>query len=163
MAFSVPDTAVQLDPTWHPRDFEAQMLVDLFRLSRLTLLYGAQGAGKTTLLKTGVLPLLRRRAEDRNVTQGEKSRVVVPFPDRRAKDAAKGRSAEIAVVFDRWNDVPLAALHASILHMLPARSGRAASFQALTESLSTWNEEDRKSVVEGKRVNVGVRRRARDK
>src|SRR5262245_57390076 len=141
MAFSVPDTAVQLDPTWHPRDFEAQMLIDLFRLSRLTLLYGAQGAGKTTLLKAGVLPLLRRRAEDRNITQGEKPRVVVPFPDRRAKDAARGRSAEIAVIFDGWSDIPLAALHTGILDMLPGKSARTAGSQNLTENLARWNEE----------------------
>jgi Novel STAND NTPase 1 len=137
----VPDTAVQLDRIWQPRDFEAQMLVDLLRLSRSTLLYGAQGAGKTTLLKTGVLPLLRRRAEDRNVTQSEKARVVVPFPDRRAKDAARGRSAEIAVIFDAWDDIPLAALHASIVDMLPVKSACTAGSQNLSENLATWNEE----------------------
>jgi hypothetical protein len=61
-------------------DFEAQVLVDLLRLSRVTLLYGAQGVGKTTLLRMGVLPLLRRRSEDRNIAQPEKPQVVCPFP-----------------------------------------------------------------------------------
>jgi hypothetical protein len=126
---------------WRPRDFEAQVLAELLRLSRLTLLYGAQGVGKTTLLKTGVLPLLRRSAEARNIAQDEKPRVLAPFPERRLKDAATGRSAEITVVFDRWADIPLTALHASIVDMLPVKGAGAAEPENLGGNLAAWNKE----------------------
>lgn len=137
----MPDPAAHLDSAWRSRDFEAQVLVDLLRLSRLTLLYGAEGAGKTTLLNTGVLPLLRRRADDRNAARSEKPRVVIPFPDRRARHEAIAHGAEIAIVFDRWSDTPLATLQASLVDVLPIKSARSATSQSLACSLARWNEE----------------------
>lgn len=136
------DSAANRDSTWHPRDYEAQVLVELLRLSRVTVLYGAEGVGKTTLLKTGVLPLLRPRADDRNFAQDEKPRVVVPFPDRHAGDGTVDRGAEIAIVFDQWSNTPLTALQAQILDTLPIESTRmAAPLPSLADSLAAWNEE----------------------
>ena len=115
-ARAVLDSAGTRVSTWRSREFEAQALVELLRLSRLTVLYGAEGAGKTTLLKTNVLPLLRARAPDNRSPQDEKPRVVVPFPDRRVGERSSG--VEVAVIFDRWDSEPLPALMARILHTL---------------------------------------------
>ena len=133
------DSAGTRVSTWRSRDFEAQTLVELLRLSRLTVLYGAEGAGKTTLLKTNVLPLLRARAPDNRPPQDEKPRVVVPFPDRRVGERTAG--VEVAVIFDRWDSEPLPALMARILHTLRSKSMRtAAPLPFLTDGLTAWNE-----------------------
>src|SRR5215831_13434639 len=113
---TVPDSVSTDVITWRSRDFEAQMLVELLRLSRLTVLYGAEGAGKTTLLKTKVLPLFPSLAPDDRRRQGEKPRVVVPFPDRRVGDRTATRGIDVPVIFDRWDSEPLPALLARILH-----------------------------------------------
>ena len=125
--------------TWRSRDFEAQTLVELLRLSRLTVLYGAEGARKTTLLKTNVLPLLRGRAPDNRPPQDGKPRVVVPFPDRRVGERTAG--VEVAVIFDRWDSEPLPALMARIVHTLRSKSMRtAAPLPFLTDGLTAWDE-----------------------
>jgi hypothetical protein len=134
------DSAANRDPTWHPRDFEAQMLVELLRLSRVTLLYGAQGAGKTTLLKRGVLPLLRSSFEVRNLAQGDKPRIVMPFRGRHGGTVERG--GEITIVFDRWSNTPLTDLQEQILDMLPIGSPPMATVMpTLTDILAAWNEE----------------------
>ena len=95
---AVLDSAGTRVSTWRSRDFEAQMLVELLRLSRLTVLYGAEGAGKTTLLKTNVLPLLRGRAPDNRPPQDGKPRVVVPFPDRRVGERTAGSRSPLSSI-----------------------------------------------------------------
>ncbi len=111
------------------------MLEELLRLSRVTVLYGAQGVGKTMLLKTGVLPLLRSRAEER-----DKPRIVVPFPARHGGKVERG--GEIAIVFDRWSNTPLTDLQEQILDMLPIGSPPMATVMpTLTDILAAWNEE----------------------
>jgi len=134
------DSAANRDPTWHPRDFEAQMLVELLRLSRVTVLYGAQGAGKTTLLKRRVLPLLRSSLEVRNLAQGDKPRMVVPFRGRHGGTVERG--GEITIVFDRWSNTPLTDLQEQILDMLPIGSPPMATVMpTLTDILAAWNDE----------------------
>lgn len=141
-AHGLTDSAANRDSTWRPRDYEAQVLVALLRLSRLTVLYGAEGVGKTTLLKTGVLPLLRPRADDRNLAQDENPRVVVPFPDRHTGDGTVDRGAQVTIVFDRWGNAPLTALQAQILDALPIENTRmAAPLPSLADNFAAWNED----------------------
>src|SRR3954462_5026526 len=63
---------------------EVRLVVDLVRLSRVTLLYADAGIDKSAVLRSAVLPL---------------------FQD----DAGDARN-EIAVLFDNWDNEPLAAL-----------------------------------------------------
>lgn len=117
------------------RQREALLVADLLRLSKLTLLHGAD-AERSALLKNGVLPLLGRRAADRYAGRCFEPSVV-PFPDRRNY---RDRPIEIAIYVDRWCDAPLTALHtriasALILHRLQV----APPFPALPECLAEWS------------------------
>ena len=90
-------------------------MAGLFRSSRLTLLLGGEGAGKTALVKSGVLPLMDRRARNLASAMMANQRVEAsgagPSSDRR-KTPANERYA--TVFFDRWDEAPLAGLRAAI-------------------------------------------------
>ena len=133
------DSDVKRDSAWHSRDFEAQMLVEVLRLSRLTVLYGAEGAGKTTLLKTGVLPLLRLRADDRRVQ--DDTGAIAPSPDRQSENRAMDRGPDVAIVFDRWENAPLAALRSQIRDALRSNVPQLAEpHPELADSLAAWTK-----------------------
>ena len=128
--------------SWYPRETEASILAQLLRLSRLTVLHGEAGAGKTALLKNGVLPRLRRRASDRDLTVAPESPKELPFPDRRQIHAAAERAPEVAIFFDEWNEAPLAALEARMRGALRACRPRTAEPAAsMAKSLEAWNNE----------------------
>src|SRR5262245_20849128 len=117
------------------------MLVDLLRLSRVTVLYGGEGVGKTTLLTTGVLPLLRASAQDRKLARNVKLPPSPAVPGQHAGDGAN-YGAEIAIVFDRWTSPPLEALHSRILdafrrERIPIVWPRSS----LAANLAAWNQE----------------------
>jgi hypothetical protein len=76
---------------------EVELVVDLVRLSRLTLLYADASLDKSAVLKSAVLPL---------------------FED----DASRARK-EIAVLFDTWENDPLAALIAQLTDVAAASIG----------------------------------------
>jgi hypothetical protein len=76
-----------------PRDQEVRLLVDLVRLSRLTLLYAEAGADKSSVLRSMVLPLLQD---------------------------AVGAQTEVAVLFGSWREPPLAALLGQMEHVVGA-------------------------------------------
>lgn len=90
-------------------------MAGLFRSSRVTLLLGEEGAGKSTLLRSGVLPIMDRRARNLASATIVARRVdasgAAPSPDRR-KVPANGRYA--TVFFDRWDEAPLLGLRAAI-------------------------------------------------
>jgi hypothetical protein len=69
-------------------DPELKLLVDLVRLSRLTLLYAPARSAKSAFLKSAVLPLLQR--------------------------ASGGNAREVAVLFDAWDSAPVESLIGSI-------------------------------------------------
>src|SRR3954462_13667604 len=79
---------------------EVKLVVDLVRLSRLTLLYADASLDKSAVLKSAVLPL---------------------FED----DASRARK-EIAVLFDTWENDPLAALIAQLAAVAAASTGHHA-------------------------------------
>ena len=136
---AVLDSNVKHDSAWRSREFEAQMLVEVLRLSRLTVLYGAEGAGKTTLLKTGVLPLLRGRADDRLAQ--DQTGAIAPSPDRQSEDRAMDRGPDVAIVFDRWETAPLAALRSQICDALRSNAPHLAEpHPELADSLAAWNK-----------------------
>lgn len=141
MVLGMNGPAPKLALNWHPREREAQLLAELLRGSRLTILFGAAGSGKSALLRSGVLPLLHRRASDRNVVRGEPSQVI-PFPDRRQQDSWE-RRAEVAVLFDAWGEAaPLASLHAKLVAALPVVGlAMAPPFDSLRENLRAWSDE----------------------
>jgi TRAP-type uncharacterized transport system substrate-binding protein len=115
---------------------EAELLADMLRISRLTVLYGAEGIGKTALLTSGVLPLLRRRVTDRKLPQPSESRVVVPFPHCRRNARKQG---ELAVLFDSWDSLPLPQLTAALAYALPpGRTPLAAPLLELPDCLTLW-------------------------
>ena len=90
-------------------------MAGLFRSSRVTLLLGEEGAGKSTLLRSGVLPIMDRRA--RNLASatmvGQRAEVpgASPSPDRRE---APTHERYATVFFDRWDEAPLLGLRAAI-------------------------------------------------
>ena len=128
-----------LHSAWRSRDFEAQMLVEVLRLSRLTVLYGAEGAGKTTLLKTGVLPLLRLRADDRRAQ--DETGAIAPSPDRQSENRATDRGSDIAIIFDRWEGAPITALRSQIRDALRGNAPQMAEPPPeLADSLTAWNK-----------------------
>src|SRR5688572_15165501 len=88
------------------------MLVEVLRASRVAVLYGAEGAGKTTLLKTGVLPLLGLRADDRRAQ--DETDVIASSSDRQSQIRATDRVSDVAIIFDRWESSPLIALRSQI-------------------------------------------------
>ncbi|HSI56130.1 MAG TPA: TAXI family TRAP transporter solute-binding subunit [Ideonella sp.] len=111
----------------HPREHEALLLAGLLRSSRLTLMCGAAGVGKTTLLETGLMPLLRRRADDRaaappaRAVGADPARVVIPFPDRRQRLAMDSPRGELALRFDEWHSDPLPRLRRRLQTALAGR------------------------------------------
>ena len=135
----VDNTATNCDWTGQPRDFEARVLVELLRLSRVTVLHGGEGVGKTTLLK-GVLPLLRARAPDRNPAWNVKPSPA--FSEHHAEDGTND-GAVIAIVFDRWTSAPLVALQSQISDVLrrervPLLSPRPSG-RSLAANVAAWN------------------------
>ena len=93
------------------------MLAELLRTSRLALLFGQVGSDKTALLQHDLMPLMRRRTVDQAASAPvRETRVVVPFQERRSRDAihASKHKREIIVYFDDWTDAPLAALQTRI-------------------------------------------------
>jgi TRAP-type uncharacterized transport system substrate-binding protein len=138
----VIEAARIIDIPWVAREREADLLAELLRISRVTILSGEPGSGKTTLLKQGVLPLLRRRQTDRAAPAHRESQVVVPFADRRSRQARA--VAEVAVYFDSWGEQPLAALEARLVESLPlGRNIPAGSRGSLHESLLARSREQR--------------------
>jgi hypothetical protein len=138
----VDNIAANCDWTGQPRDFEARVLAELLRLSRVTVLHGGEGVGKTTLLKTGLLPLLRARAQDRNPARNVKTLLSRAFSEHHAEDGTSD-NAVIAIVFDRWTSAPLVALQSQISDvlrrehvplLLPRPSG-----PSLAANLAAWN------------------------
>jgi hypothetical protein len=97
-----------------PHDREARLLADILRSARIALLFDVLGTEKTALLKTGLMPLLSRRAADAEPTMPSgRGAQVLPFPDRRRATASARRAAcrEVIVYFDAWaDDDPLPAL-----------------------------------------------------
>ena len=81
----------------------------------MTLLIGEEGAGKSTLLRSGVLPIMNRRARNLAHATMAAQRIeaagAMPSPDRRSVPAD---SRYAPVFFDRWDDAPLASLRAVI-------------------------------------------------
>ena len=130
------------EPYRRSRDFEANLLAELLRTSRLTVLYGEAGSGKTTLLKSGVMPLLHRRATDDASGRAKGSGSVVPFPDRRARNKPAGSGAEVAIFLDAWNEPPLAALQGRIHAALSISGKTTATLSApLLETLAAWSKQ----------------------
>ena len=110
-------------------DQEARLLVELLRTSRLALLFGQAGSDKTALLQHVLMPLMRRRAVDQPASDLVRATgVVVPFQDRRSRDAIRASKLrrEIIVYFDAWTEAPLAALQARI-HLAAAMPSPAAT------------------------------------
>jgi hypothetical protein len=82
------------------REHEVRMLVDLVRLSRVTLLFAESGSDKSGFVRSGVMPLLQH---DRG-----------------------GTVKQVAVLLDWWEKVPLAVLNARIDEALARMVGDAA-------------------------------------
>ena len=134
----VLDSDLTRHSAWHSRDFESHMLVEVLCLSRLTVLYGAAGAGKTTLLKTGVLPLLRLRAEDRRAP--DETGWSAPSPDRLSENKATECGSDVAIIFDRWESEPLTALLSQIRDAVRSSAPQVAEpHPELAESLAALN------------------------
>ena len=96
---------------------EAQLLAELLRSTRLSLLYAEAGTDKTALLRFGLIPRLSRRAGDRLVPPSVRtSGVVVPFPDRRSRSSASAskRRRELVVYVDCSDRSPLGAVHEAL-------------------------------------------------
>lgn len=88
------------------------------------------------------MPLLRRRASDRDFTVAPESPKALPFPDRRQIHTAAKRAPEVAILFDEWNEAPLAALEARMRGALRAFRPRTAEPAAsMAKSLGAWNKE----------------------
>lgn len=136
----MPESAATLQMLSPSRVREAELLADMLRISRLTILYGQASVGKTTLLVTGVLPLLCRRGADREAPQVNESNVVVPFPKCRRRD--RSPQAEVAVFFDAWNEAPLATLTERLLAALPREYAQVAPPQStLSETLTALSRD----------------------
>jgi hypothetical protein len=88
---------------------QAPLLAGLLRSSTLTLLYGEAGCGKSSLLRSGVWPLLQRRAVDRLVAH-------VPAA---AIERRSGPRSEVALWFDDWSGDPLQRLRGALAAALP--------------------------------------------
>jgi hypothetical protein len=82
------------------REQEVRALVELVRLSRVTLVIAEEGSDKSAVLRSMVMPLLQ--------------------------DHAGGTTKEIAVLFDWWKKAPLAVLKARIDEALARVVGDAA-------------------------------------
>jgi hypothetical protein len=114
----VPATVSSSDPAreFHSREWEAELLAGLLRTTRLTLLLGAAGSGKTTLLTGGVMPALGS-----------------------GPDGAR----QFVIVFDTWQQAPLAALGAQIQDALAAKPGAVPcpplSERSMTDYLTAWS------------------------
>lgn len=116
--------AAAIDSPAPDRSRESELLVDLVRLSRITLLYGDAGSAKTELLRSSVMPLLR--------AEGAR------------------QEAEVAIFFDDWGEAPLPALHARIYEAVaaqahvpwPSQSARSqtAGAQSLLATLSALQQ-----------------------
>lgn len=127
------------DPGALPPDREAQLLAELLRSSRVTVLCGEAGADTATLLQASVLPLLHRRAGDRCLSHDDGSREA-PVPDRRCQNGREP-GAEVAVLFDAWGDAPLSELQAKLASALGLPSmGTVPPPASLRASLMAWNE-----------------------
>ena len=124
-------------------DQEARLLAELLRTSRLALLFGQVGADKTALLQHDLMPLMRRRTVDQATSAlVRETRVVVPFQERRSRDAihASKHKREIIVYFDDWTDAPLAALqtriHQAAAVPAPTHTAHPASLRDTLNALS---------------------------
>jgi hypothetical protein len=82
------------------REQEVRMLVDLVRLSRVTLLFAESGSDKSGFVRSGVMPLLQHDRE--------------------------GTVKQVAVLLDWWGKEPLAVLNARIDEALARMVGDAA-------------------------------------
>ena len=101
------------------RAHEIKLLVDLVRLSRVTLLYAEEGANKHGVLRSAVMPPV---------------------------EAARGsRQTEVAVFFDTWDEEPLRALLARIRDAVRATGtlpmlNDDTNGSSLVERLTAWQE-----------------------
>jgi hypothetical protein len=95
---------------------DVRLLVDMVRLSRVTLLVAQKGADKSSVLRSAVMPLLSK--------------------GRRA-------AAEIPILFDEWNEPPIPALHAQ-LRQAAGAAGAPVSDDGppgtLVEDLNIWQD-----------------------
>ena len=98
----------------HFREHEVRLLVEMMRLSRVTLLIAERDSAKSAVLQSAVMPLL-----------GE---------------AKPGAQSEIAVFFDGWDLDPLPRLRSRLEALVPASAGAVApsSGDTLAESLKAW-------------------------
>ncbi|HSV69184.1 MAG TPA: hypothetical protein VLI72_03665 [Methylibium sp.] len=129
---------------WYSRDHEAVQLAAGLRSARVTLLSGPARSGKTTLLHQGLLPLLRRRTVDHGpLPAAALPPGVLPIPDRRRRATAPwAATPEVAMVFDRWDGEPLAALLGHVQAELGLRRVvDGLDDGALGDSLALWGRQ----------------------
>lgn len=90
------------------RDAEIELVCDIFRASKLTVLFGAQGAGKTSLLNAGVVPHLKRTAAE---------------PER-------------VIVFDSWNGNPVTGFTNALRHASRERVPHFLALDSIVKTIT---------------------------
>lgn len=73
-------------PFFFGRDEQKRIIARNLRVSRITLLFGESGVGKSSLLQAGVVPPLRREAEQNRQQYGAPRLAVVVFRDWHGKN-----------------------------------------------------------------------------
>jgi hypothetical protein len=91
------------------RDAEIELVCDVFRTAKLTLLLGAEGIGKTSLLRAGVVPHLKRSAEE---------------PER-------------IIVFESRRDDPIARFTRTLRHAYQERLPNFLSLDSIVKTITT--------------------------
>jgi hypothetical protein len=137
----IPQPRSELSP--RVRVHEAKLLAVMLRTSRLTWVFGEPGTDKGALLKSGVMPLLQRRAGDRSAAPVAVSdRFSAPDRRRRPVDRLARRRVEVAIYFDTWGEASLSLLKNRIGETLPADANGAAIIRSsLTDTLQQLNQQ----------------------
>ena len=128
----IPQPRAELEPS--VRAQEAKLLATMLRTTRLTWVFGEPGTDKSALLRSGVMPLLQRRRDDRGLTgalAGTAARA--PGGERRRQVSRPRR--ELAIYFDAWDDAPLQRLKRRILAIAPADTATDDSLAALLQRM----------------------------
>lgn len=110
MTKRIPQPRWELSPS--VREHEAKLLAVMLRTSRLTVVFGEPGTDTGALLKSGVMPLLQRRRDDRAAAAAG---TASPFAGQERRRPRPGRRAEVAVHFEDWEQDPLSALRRRII------------------------------------------------